>query len=93
MQKETKIQENLFLRLKFTMFSAPLAVVKNFVKKKILAVKTKNVYISKTDIFCFHDPSPKCLGDFLLSKTLKKCVFCHFWPLLGRCEKFLKKNF
>ena len=83
MQKETKIQENLFLRLKFIVFSAPLAVAKSFLKKKFLAVKTKNVYILKTNIFCFHDPSPKCLGDFLLSKTQKIRVFCHFWPLDG----------
>ena len=61
--------------------------------KKFLAVKTKNVSISKTNIFCFHNPSPKCLGDFLLSKTQKIRVFCHFWPLLGRCENFLKQTF
>ena len=30
MQKETKIRKNLFLRLEFTVFSGPMAVVKNF---------------------------------------------------------------
>ena len=30
MQKESKISENLFLRLEFTVFSAPLAIVKIF---------------------------------------------------------------
>ena len=44
LQKKTKIQENLFLRLEFTKLSGPMAVMKNL-KKKILAVKTKNVYM------------------------------------------------
>ena len=30
MQKEIEIRENLFLRLEFTVFSGPMAVVKNF---------------------------------------------------------------
>ena len=53
MQQELKICENLFLRLEFTVFSAPLAVVKIFLKKKIFAVKTKIFYKLLTNIF-FH---------------------------------------
>ena len=45
MQKESKICENLFLRLEFTVFSGLMAVVKNLKKKKFLAVKTKNAHI------------------------------------------------
>ena len=65
-------------KMRFLPFLATPWPLWKIFKEKFLAVKTKNVYISKTNIFCFHDPSPKCLGDFLLSKTRKNHVFLPF---------------
>ena len=45
MQKETKIQGNLFPRLEFTVFWGPMAVVKNFLKKNFSCENKKCLYI------------------------------------------------
>ena len=70
MQKKLKISEILLLRFEFIVLLAPGAVVKNFERKNFLLCKHKML-----NIFCFHDPIQKCLGDFLLRKTQKKNAF------------------
>ena len=53
-------------------------------------MKTKNIYILYTNIFCYHDLSPKCLGDFLLRKTRKNAFFAIFAHEMG--SQLLKNN-
>ena len=45
LQKETKIQENFFLRLEFTKLSGPMAVMKNLKKKNFSCEKKKCLYV------------------------------------------------
>ena len=45
LQKETKIQENFFLRLEFTKLSGPMAVMKNLKKKKFSCENKKCLYV------------------------------------------------
>ena len=45
LQKKTKIQENLFLRLEFTKLSGPMAVMKNLKKKNFSCENKKCLYV------------------------------------------------
>ena len=77
LQKKTKIQENLFLRLEFTKLSGPMAVMKNLKKKNFSCENKKCLYVINKH-FLFPKLIAKMSWWFSIKQNAKKTRFLPF---------------